>query len=299
MRVLITGAGGFIGAWAIRRFIAADVAVRAFDIRSDRRIPDEVDVAAADAVEWSRGDITDAAAVEKAARGCAAIVHLAGLQTPACMADPVAGAMVNVIGTLNVFRAALSTEAGFVVYASSAAVFGPDNGHTPFPVTHYGTYKLANEGNARAFFREEGLSSIGLRPFTVYGPGRDTGLSAGFTLACRAAAERRPYVIGLTGASDMLFVDDVAAAIETAVATRPKGASAFSLIGETASVEDFIREIGRHVPDAQIRAEGPPISTYFELTPDRIETVLPGLPRTPLEAGVRRTINHYRRRVGR
>lgn len=298
MRVLITGAGGFIGAWAIRRLVSAGVAVRAFDNRPDRRIPDEVDAVAADAVEWTRGDITDSAAVESAARGCASIVHLAGLQTPACMADPALGAMVNVIGTLNVFKAALSTEAGFVVFASSAAVFGPDNGHTPFPVTHYGAYKLANEGNARAFFREEGLSSIGLRPFTVYGPGRDTGLSAGFTLACRAAAERRPYVIGLTGASDMLFVDDVAAAIEAAVTTRPKGASAFNLIGETASVEHFIRHVERHAPGAQIRAEGPPISTYFELTPDRIETVLPGLPRTPLDAGVRQTIDHYRRRAG-
>jgi nucleoside-diphosphate-sugar epimerase len=297
MRVLMTGAGGFIGAWTIRRLVAAGIEVRAFDVQMDRRIPDEVDRRAAASVEWRQGDIAGLAALVSAAQGCDAIVHLAGLQTPACMADPVKGAMVNVIGTLNVFQAALEVGAGFVAFASSAAVFGPDNGHTPFPVTHYGAFKLANEGSARAFFRERGLSSVGFRPFTVYGPGRDTGLSAGFTIACKHAAEGRPYVIGLTGASDMLFVDDVAAAIEAAVLRRPEGASSYNLIGETASVEDVIRTIRDIVPDADIRAEGPAISTYFELSRDDLQTVLPGLPCTPLRHGLAVSIDHYRNRV--
>jgi nucleoside-diphosphate-sugar epimerase len=256
-----------------------------------------VDEQAASAVEWRQGDITELAALVSAARGCDAIVHLAGLQTPACMADPLKGAMVNVIGTLNVFQAALEAGAGFVVFASSAAVFGPDNGHTPFPVTHYGAFKLANEGNARAFFHEHGLSSVGFRPFTVYGPGRDTGLSAGFTIACRHAAERRPYVIGLSGASDMLFVDDAAAAIEATVLRRPEGASSFNLIGEVAAVEDVVEAIRDIVPGADISAAGPPISTYFELKRDDLSSILPRLPCTPLRQGLAITVDHYRNRV--
>ena len=72
------------------------------------------------------GDITDGASVLKALKESSArrVIHLAGLQVPACQADPVGGALVNVLGTLNVFEAARAIGAEKVVYASSAAVFG-------------------------------------------------------------------------------------------------------------------------------------------------------------------------------
>ena len=86
---------------------------------------------------------------------------------PACRANPPLGALVNVIGTLNVFEAARAAGIRHLVYASSAAVFGiadeaVDETVTPEPLTHYGVFKQANEGNARVYFRDHGLSSIGL-----------------------------------------------------------------------------------------------------------------------------------------
>ncbi|WP_163837351.1 NAD-dependent epimerase/dehydratase family protein, partial [Providencia stuartii] len=65
----------------------------------------------------------------------------------------------------------------------------------PRPTTHYGTFKLACEGSARAYLADRGLASIGFRPFIVYGPGRETGLTAGPSLACRAAARGESYRI--------------------------------------------------------------------------------------------------------
>src|SRR5690606_31031575 len=112
------------------------------------------------------------------------VIHLAALQVPFCRADPVKGAQVNVVGTANVFEAARQHGVPQVAYASSIAIFGaPEdyppgllpNDAPPRPRTLYGVYKQANEGMARIYWQEHGLGSIGLRPYTVFGLGRDQG----------------------------------------------------------------------------------------------------------------------------
>ena len=60
------------------------------------------------------------------------------------------------------------------------------------PETHYGFYKLAVEGIARAYFNEDKISSLGIRPFVTYGPGREVGGAAEVTLACKAAKHDDP-----------------------------------------------------------------------------------------------------------
>src|SRR5258706_2109204 len=208
MRVLVTGGSGFIGAWMLRRFVARNWDVRVFDIKDDRRLTREIVGPAADSLAWTVGDVSDGAAVTEAAAGCDVIAHLAAVLTPACQADPVRGAQVGLIGTLNAFLAARRHKMKGVVYMSSASVFGPDDGTQPLPLTHYGAFKLAGEGSARAFWEDDKLPSIGFRPLVVYGPGREIGLSAGPSLACRAAARGEPYVVPFTGSTDFLFVDD-------------------------------------------------------------------------------------------
>ena len=93
-----------------------------------------------------------------------------------------------------------------LIYASSAAVFGPPGDYPPgrladdvllTPTTHYGYFKCCNEGNARIYFQDHGLSSIGLRPWTVYGVGRDFGMTSEPTKAIKALALGRPYHITL------------------------------------------------------------------------------------------------------
>ena len=180
MRILITGGNGFIGAWIARRLAAEGHELRLFDIVERRDIVTAIAGAKiADAAEWVTGEIVDGLAVKAAAAGCDGIIHMAGILTPACAADPVRGAQVNVIGTLNMFEAARAHGIKHIVYTSSAGVFGPDQGTEPFPITHYGTFKLANEGAARAYFADHGVASVGFRPYVVFGPGRESGLTAG------------------------------------------------------------------------------------------------------------------------
>jgi len=107
--VLVTGAGGCIGSWALALLERAGVPVAAFDLTDDKRRPGLLMSAAElGKVKWLTGDISDSDAMLKAAESTSAraIVHLAALQVPFCKADPVAGARVNVVGTVNVFEAA-------------------------------------------------------------------------------------------------------------------------------------------------------------------------------------------------
>lgn len=295
MRVLVTGGTGFIGAWIIRRLLAGGHSVRVFDIKDDRRLLQAIAGPGSASVEWRGGDIRDAEAVHAAAEGCDTIVHLAAVLTPACRERPVFGAEIIVIGTLNVFEAARRHGMAKVVYASSAGVFGPDDGAVPFPTTHYGAFKLATEGCARAYWEDHRLASVGFRPFVVFGPGRELGSTAGPSLACRAAAEGTSYAFSYTGPSDLLFVDDVAAAFEAAVQRPIDGAHAFSLVGEIATVDEVIAEIRRQVPGAMLTADGPRLPTSANLAMDpTIGGVLGALPHTRLADGIARTVAFYR-----
>jgi len=238
--------------------------------------------------------------------GVTHIVHLAAQLIPFCQANPVEGALTNVVGTLNVFEAA--RDAGRpvrVVYASSAAVWGPaelydDRELTeedPLnPATHYGIFKQANEACARVFYERHGVSSIGLRPWTVYGLGRDEGLTADLTMAIRAAVEGKPFRIRMTGYYDFQYVEDVAEALIAAVLDNRAGAHIFNFSGELASIEQFITELLRQEPGAKglISAEGPQLPVAYRMRDEALTRFLPGIRKTLLRKGIQRTIELYR-----
>ena len=291
MRVLVTGGQGFLGAWIVRRLHAGGHRVRVFDLGRNTELVERI---AGTLPEWVTGDVADPAQVLDAARGCDAIIHLAGILTPACAANPKRGAEINLIGTINVFEAARALGISQVVYTSSAAAFGPEPGAPPFPVTHYGAFKLACEGCARAYWEEQKIASIGFRPYIVYGPGRETGLTAGPSLACKAAARGEDYTIGYTGESGLIYVDDVAAAYEAAVLGTITGAHVFNLEGVTISTADFAAEIQRQVQGAAIAVTGPNLPLPAKMLKDNLSEVLPGLPTTSVADGIAATVTFYR-----
>jgi len=298
MKVLITGGAGFLGAWVIHRFVASGAEVRVFDLKDDRSIARKIMGERADALDWRTGDIRDGAAVLEAASGCDFIVHLAALLTPDCAANPVLGAQVLLIGTLNVFEAAKAHGMKGVAYASSGAVFGGDDGVYPFPVTQYAAFKLACEGAARAYWRDAGMPSIGFRPAVIYGPFRETGMTAGPSLACLAAAKGGSYHLAYSGAADMIFVDDVAAAFHAAAVTPFEGAHALNLKGEVADVADIAAAIDACVPGTAVTWEGDPLPMHSVLATSPLEKLLGPLPRTALRDGLAKTIDYYRRHSG-
>ncbi len=298
MRVLVTGGRGFIGAWTARALLDAGHSVRVFDLHDRRDTFDALvgdERTASGRIEHVRGDVTEPREVDLAVGGCEAVVHLAAILIPAARKDPVLGARINVLGTLYVFEAAKRNGIRGIAYASSAAVFGPHDGIHPEPYTHYGAYKLCNEGCARAYWDDAGIRSVGLRPSTVYGPGRELGVTADPTLAMRAAAEGKPYTIRFTGATGMDYVADVGTIFARAATETPDGAHAFSLQGQLATMDDVLAAIHAVVPGADVRAEGAELMFAAQLDEEPLHALLPGLQRTSLQEGTRETIEFYGR----
>ena len=298
MRVLVTGGGGFIGAWILRAVAREGFTPVVLDRIEDRSKVGEIAGADfASGLEWVTADIADTAAVVEAARGCERIIHLAGRLTPACRADPVLGAQVNLIGTLNAFLAAREHQMPSVIYMSSIGVFGPDGGPEPHPTTLYGAYKLASENAARAFREDHGIASIGFRPYVVYGPGRDGGLSAGPTLACRAAARGEAYTMPITGSFDMIHVADVAAAFLDALRMPLDDAHVVNLLGQSTTADDVVAAIRDAGPGARIDCAGEPLPISC---PDRdaaLGRLYPDWRPIGIAEGLRSTIHFYRGRA--
>jgi nucleoside-diphosphate-sugar epimerase len=311
MRVLITGGYGFIGAWIVRDLLARGDEAFAYDLKEDpRRLRLVLSDDQIRQVKFVPGDVTDLPTLTRAIadHGITHVIHLAGLQVPTCRADPILGAKVNVLGTLAVFEAvrAAGQQVKRVVYASSAAVFGgPDKypaGSQPddaplVPSTHYGVFKCCNEGNARIYFQDHGISSVGLRPWTVYGVGRDLGMTSEPTKAIKAVLLGRPYHISFGGWTDFQYVDDVAKAFVLSCARPYTGAKAYNLRGAVVTLADFHHTLTKVLPEAGklVTVGTTQIAIAYDLADDGIRRDLGPLPKTGLEDGIRETVAIFRR----
>jgi nucleoside-diphosphate-sugar epimerase len=294
--VLVTGAGGCIGSWVLALLSRAGVPAVAYDLTEDRRRPrlllSDDDLAR---IPWLTGDIADTAAVADAVatHRIRAIIHLAGLQVPFCKADPVGGARVNVIGTLNALEAARHHGLKRVAYASSIAAlsFTPD---VPWLDTLYGAYKLANEHSARVYHQDWGVPSTGIRPGVVYGVARDQGLTSKTTVAILAAAAGRPYTIPFTGAVSALHAGEVASAFICAVARDRSEARVFDLNGRPTSVAAWLDLLRQIAPAAELSMDGAELPFPADLSDDPIQSYLGDYGPVPLEAGVRATYDSFK-----
>jgi UDP-glucuronate 4-epimerase len=306
-RFLVTGAYGCIGAWTVAQLVREGVEVVGVDAGDDdRRLRDLLSAQELARAEFVRADISDRAQVERCfAREPTHVIHLAALQVPECRKNPVLGAAVNVVGTVAMFAAAAA--AGLetpIVFASSVAAFAAIDGGeraavdpSGFPDTHYGVYKVANEGTARVFAMESGLSSIGLRPHVVYGAGRDRGLTAGPTFAMAAAAQGLGYAIAYSGRCEMQYAPDVAAAFIAAARATFSGATVVNVPGTSVPIEAVVAEIERVVPEVagRIEVSGPALPFPEELDSTTFAAIVGSVPLTPLSEGIAATIAHFRR----
>jgi nucleoside-diphosphate-sugar epimerase len=310
MRVLVTGAHGCIGAWVVKGLLERGLDVLAFDTASEParlKLIAQPQTVARLRLETGRIEDTDRVKALVRDGGVTHVVHLAALLMPVCQANPVTGGMVNVVGTLNVFEAA--RDAGRpvrIAYASSSAVWGPEEAYgsgkltedDPLkPATHYGVYKQANEGNARVFYATNGIASVGLRPWTVYGVGRDAGLTADPTIALKSLAQGKPFQIRLGGRMDLQYVADVADTFIRSTLSDLEGAHVFNLAGEVVHMQEFVDLVERIRPGAAslISFAGPQVPVAYRMDDSELRSKVPGIPKTPLEDGVRETLETYER----
>ena len=251
-RFLVTGANGCIGAWVIHLLTAAGAEVVGFDLGSDEHRHRLVNAGEVPDVEWFHGDLTVQRDVLDAAEGVTHIVHLAALQIPFCRADPARGAAVNVTGTVNVFEAAKQHGVTQIAQASSIAVFGRSSdyperilpiGAERLPTTLYGVYKVATEDLAKVYWEESGVRSVGLRPHTVFGPGRDQGMTSLPSVGIEHAVAGTPFHIDFGGTLDFQYAADVAASFIHAAKVDIDGAPTFNLSGHSVTVAEFVDAI--------------------------------------------------------
>lgn len=306
-RFLVTGARGFIGAWIVKRLLASGAEVIALDQNDSQHrwqlIMDEAEIGRIKSVS---GDITEEGFLHRLVEEheVGRIIHLAGLQVPTCRVNPRLGAMVNVIGTINVFEAARLSGGRVkrVAYASSAAVFGSAEDGVAVTEsqaggmnTHYGAFKRCNEDNARVYHLDHGISSAGLRPLTVYGVGRDTGMTSDPTKAMKAAVAGRPFHIRFGGRTDFLYIADCADAFIKAATVELPGAHVFNLHGETVHLNQIVATIEQISPAAKgsITCAEAGIAMPSTLDDSAIQTALGGVPRTSMADGIAATIGRF------
>ena len=302
-RFLITGALGCLGAWVVRNLIQDGAEAVIYDVGSNRdRLKLVLDDP--DAVIYAKsGDVTDLEGLKQAAEGATHIIHLAALQIPFCRENPALGARVNVVGTVNVFEAAQTAGIRRVVYASSVGVYGPPDDYaservteadSPAPRTHYGVFKQANEGTARIYHSDNGVRSIGLRPYIIYGPGRDQGMTSSPTAAMLAAVKGDGYHIPFGGTAGYQFVDDVARTFIQAARSDFDGAGVFNLRGQVVHMREMVEAIKTAVPGARITYDDNPLPFPAGMDDAALRQAIGEVPNTSLADGVAATVAHFR-----
>ena len=301
---LVTGAMGCIGAWVLNHLVRRGDRVVSFDLGNDRhRLDLLLSREEQESIIFETGDLRDSERLNTVveAYNIDRVIHLAALQVPFCIADPILGAQVNVVGTVNVFEAARKFNIPHIAYASSVAVYGPPElypegviADSPqSPQTLYGVYKAANEQTARIYWNDYEVSSTALRPYTVYGVGRDQGLTSDPTKAMLAAVRGEPFEIGYSSAMQFQYASDVARCF-IEIADRPHaGAEVFNLGTPSASIADVVQIIQEIHPGADITFKQLELPYPADLDGSRLNAFLPDFEETELQEGIRQTMEHF------
>jgi nucleoside-diphosphate-sugar epimerase len=165
------------------------------------------------------------------------------------------------------------------------------------PETHYGVYKVANEGTARIYAMSHGLGSIGLRPFVVYGPGRDQGMTSDATVAMLAAAAGVPFRMKFGGNVLLTYAADCAGAFIAAARSAAGSGDAVccNVPGRRVGVAELVDVIEEVVPSAKelITYEPAPLKAPALLESPTLAAVIGEVPNRPIREGVRATVEHF------
>lgn len=293
--VLVTGAGGCIGTWALAILSASNVPVIASDMSDSRARPELLmgkDAAAK--LRWETLDVTDYAQLRDLVERerISAIIHLAGLQVPFCAANPALGARVNVEGTINILQVAREFDIKRTAFASSVAALGfPQGGE--YKETLYGAYKVANEQTAFVYWADWQVPSVCLRPNVVYGVGRDQGMSSKNTVAIQAAALGVEYEVPFAGSLSWLYAGEAAAAFIACVSEDGTGAHVFDLNGSCETVENGLAMLRELAPDAAVSCTGTPFPFPPDCSDDPLRAHVPDYPSVLPKDGIKSTYEAF------
>jgi NAD dependent epimerase/dehydratase len=317
-RVLVTGAGGFIGSHLVELLVRSGAQVRAmthYNGRSDIGMLADLPSDVRDSIEIMPGDITDPFLVRRAVQGMDTVFHLAALiAIPYSYRAPASYVATNVTGTLNVLEAVRDLDVPRMVHTSTSEIYGTarytpiDENHPPQPQSPYAAAKLSGDYLAESFHRTFGTPVAIIRPFNTYGP-RQSARAVIPTIAAQLVAGKRTIALGdLRPVRDLTYVTDTArgflavASTDACVGTvtnigNGKGITIGDLarlLAEVAGRDDF--EI---VEDPQRLR--PPTSEVFELIADtsRARELFGWQPQVSLREGLAKVVDYVRENLHR
>lgn len=295
--ILITGASGFLGSWLISKLVARGGSVIAVDQQIDTRRLDQIlETEDEGLISWKSCDISNAMAFDHLVAETipTSIIHLAALQIPGCRANPVLCAQVNICGYINVFEAAKKYNISNVIYTSSIAA--KPRGEANAPANLYGVFKKTNEEIARIYWEDDGISSLGLRPYIVYGVGRDDGETSAITRAIQAASLGKPYAMPFATSSCFQYAGEVADIFIRCTEASWQGAVLSDLTTKVNTTDELIEAIRAEVPNSQLTSsDNVRISPDIAFNNQSLKRIIGDWPSISLSEGVRKTVAHYRR----
>lgn len=215
-RVLLTGAGGFIGSHIADLLVEGDADAVAFFHYNGRNETGLISPATLSNVEPVFGNLSDATAVANAVKGCDAVIHIAAsISIPYSYQNPREVFDVNAIGTMNVLQACVEAGVDRVVVTSTSEVYGSADilpiteTHPLKPQSPYAGSKVASDAMARSYYCSYGLPVIIARPFNTYGP-RQSDRAIIPTIIKQAIWRDKIVVGALSPLRDFVFVKDTA-----------------------------------------------------------------------------------------
>lgn len=292
--VLVTGAAGCIGAWTVKHLTELGAKPVIYDL-TENRARLHLAMENAEAVAWEIGNIVDFERLLGVIKAydAQAIIHLAALQVPFCIADPVGSTRVNVMGSINILEAARQSGIKRLAYASSVAA--PAMGDNEFLATLYGAHKICGEQMAGVYWQDWEVPSVGIRPGIIYGPGRDQGMSAAPSVAMLAALEDKPYTIPFSGPLTFCHVEDAAFRFVAAISKDQQGAPVFEMNGTPAQTEDILDIIkAKTRAQTDLKFEGSPMPFPAQKDDGGLDDLTGVAPYRSLEVGIENSLAHFK-----
>jgi NAD dependent epimerase/dehydratase len=316
-RVLVTGAGGFIGSHLAEHLARAGARVRAlvrYNGRSEVGALAAVDPDVRASLEIVFSDVTDPFAMRTAVEGMETVFHLAALiAIPYSYTAPGSYVATNVVGTLNVLEAVRELGTPRMVQTSTSETYGTaryvpiDEAHPLQAQSPYSASKIAADALAESFYRAFGTPVAIIRPFNTFGP-RQSARAVVPTIASQIVAGRETVALGdLRPVRDLTYVDDTVRGF-LAVARSDACLGTVTNVGTGVgiSIGDLARRMatlaGHQVRIVEDRARlRPPDSEVFELIADSTlaRERCGWSPTVSLDDGLARVIDDVRANLGR
>ncbi|MFB8147836.1 GDP-mannose 4,6-dehydratase [Microbacterium sp. NPDC056003] len=227
MKVLLTGADGFIGSHLAEQLVRDGHDVRAlvlYNSFDSRGWLDGLAPEVAAEIEFLPGDVRDPALMMSAVRGREAVLHLAALiAIPYSYAAPDLYVQTNIQGTVNLLNAARAADVGRFIHTSTSEVYGTaryvpmDEAHPLQGQSPYSASKIAADQMVNAYYTSFALPALTIRPFNTFGP-RQSARAVIPTIISQLAAGKREVQLGaLTPTRDFTYVPDTVAGFTAAL----------------------------------------------------------------------------------